>query len=59
VPTRFGARTQKRRHNSGLLIGGSTVGVRVTRGARQAFKSLTWTQINAQRATRFRSSSMK
>jgi hypothetical protein len=28
-----------------LLIGGSTVGVRVTRGARQAFKSLTWTQI--------------
>ena len=28
-----------------LLIGGSTVGVRVTRGARQAFKNLTWTQI--------------
>ena len=28
-----------------LLIGGSTVGVRVTRGVRQAFKSLTWTQI--------------
>jgi hypothetical protein len=28
-----------------LLIGGSTVGVRVTRGARQGFKSLTWTQI--------------
>jgi hypothetical protein len=28
-----------------LLIGGSTVGVRVTRGDRQEFKSLTWVQI--------------
>ena len=28
-----------------LLVGGSTVGVRVTRDDRQEFKSLTWTQI--------------
>jgi len=28
-----------------LLIGGSTIGVRVTRGERQQFKSLTWIQI--------------
>jgi hypothetical protein len=28
-----------------LLIGGSTIGVRVTRGDRQQFKSLTWIQI--------------
>ena len=28
-----------------LLVGGNTVGVRVTRGNRQGFKSLTWTQI--------------
>jgi hypothetical protein len=28
-----------------LLIGGLTIGVRVTRGDRQQFKSLTWIQI--------------
>jgi len=28
-----------------LLVGGSTVGVRVTRDDRQEFKSLTWTHI--------------
>jgi len=28
-----------------LLVGGSTIGVRVTRGDHQEFKSLTWTQI--------------
>lgn len=28
-----------------LLVGASTIGVRVTRGDRQQFKSLTWTQI--------------
>jgi hypothetical protein len=28
-----------------LLVGGSTIGARVTRGDRQEFKSLTWTQI--------------
>jgi hypothetical protein len=32
-----------------LLVGGSTVGVRVTRGNRQEFKSLRWAQI--ERAT--------
>jgi hypothetical protein len=28
-----------------LLVGGSTVGARVTRGDSQQFKSLTWTQL--------------
>ena len=28
-----------------LLVGASTIGVRVTRGNRQQFKSLTWIQI--------------
>jgi len=37
-----------------MLVGGSTVGVRVTRGDRQEFKSLTWTQIERAESSPFR-----